>query len=419
MPTQETTYKQGDTFFNPKTGKAEGAVEFDANTGDRLPTGGTTTPKNQLIVTGSKPASDFAQYKQDLTQAINKGSYTPAPQPPAGWDPTTYANFKAANPTLEPTPEDTAKMRGTASAGGANIDSPYAGMDSYSDSYTQMLDKIGATSDKATQNLIATIKAQKQNRMSTINQETDRLKSGLMSLGLETGDINFTPDLVYGKIAQAENARASKLMELDRDEATALLEAQQASENDDLDVLKEKMDYYKSIKKTRLDILKESYDTMATEAKIGELQATQIYDELQKLPSASKLPFLQELASRYDIPIAALTSQVSEITRDRAKKATGSGTGGSSVKSTIAALKSNVFTKKKDANGYSVVGADGFVDPDVYIRAYEQFPGTNKEWLAAFPATGWVNPKSYANLPEALRPAAKKTSTSTGDRTLD
>jgi len=29
---------------------------------------------------------------------------------PQGWDATTYANFKAANPTLEPTPEDTTRM---------------------------------------------------------------------------------------------------------------------------------------------------------------------------------------------------------------------------------------------------------------------------------------------------------------------
>ncbi len=34
-------------------------------------------------------------------------------QIPAGWDATSYANFKAANPGLEPTPEDTARLQQT------------------------------------------------------------------------------------------------------------------------------------------------------------------------------------------------------------------------------------------------------------------------------------------------------------------
>lgn len=36
--------------------------------------------------------------------------------PPSGWDATTYANFKAANPTLEPTIQDTSIMQGASSA---------------------------------------------------------------------------------------------------------------------------------------------------------------------------------------------------------------------------------------------------------------------------------------------------------------
>lgn len=377
MPTPtSTTFKQGDTYFNPNTGKPDGTVQFDAQTGKPLARGATTTQQNQLIVTGTKPASQFAKNTQELTRALNSATPT-VPQTP-----------NQPQPQVQPD--------------GSKIESPYSGMGSYSDPYTQMLDKISATSDKATQNLISTIKATKASREGNVNQEYDRLKQGLMSLGLSTGNINFTPDLVYGSIQQAENARMSKLQELDREEATTLLEAQQAVEDKDFRLLKERMDYYKSIKKSRLDVLKESYDTMATEAKIGELQAFQIYDQLQKLPEKSKTAFLQEIATRFNIPLLSLTSQVAEITRDRAKKATGSGG----------------FSKAEIASGAQDLeenkGADGYVDPYFYQDAYKKWVargGTAKTFIANYPPKLYVNPDA-TNLPPYLMPAKTKSNTS-------
>lgn len=268
-------------------------LAVDGMYGEKTQSASSWQPQNQLIVTGTKPSQQFAENTQYVNQLVNKNSSVP-----------------------QTTPQQTNPQQTT-----------YETVDiNYSDPYTQMLDKISATSDKATQNLIATIKAQKASREQNVNQEYDRLKQGLMSLGIQTGNINFTPDLVYGQIMQAENARIGRLQELDREEATALLEATQASEEKDFRLLKERIDYIKSIKKSRLDLLKESYDTMSYEAKIGELQATQIYDELQKLPEAQKLPFLQEIANRYGIPVTALTSSISQITRDRTEKAKKSST---------------------------------------------------------------------------------------------
>lgn len=249
-------------------------------------------PTNQIISTGSKPKKEFAKNSQAVTQMISSNSATPMQPYQQGQDQKDMFKF----------------------------------MNTYSDPYTQMLDRISAKSDQATKNLISTIQAQKANRANTVNQEADRLKQGLMSLGVSTGNVEFTPDLVYGNIAQAENARMSKLQELDRDEATALLEATQASEEKDFKLLRERMDYIKSIKKSRLDLLKESSDILSYENKIGEQQATRIYDELQKLPEAQKLQFLQQVATQFDIPLTALTSQVNEITRDRTK-ASGTGSG--------------------------------------------------------------------------------------------
>lgn len=54
-------------------------------------------------VSSTDVAGQFTADKQFIDQRTNAAV-------PAGWDPVTYANFKKANPTLEPTPEDTTRM---------------------------------------------------------------------------------------------------------------------------------------------------------------------------------------------------------------------------------------------------------------------------------------------------------------------
>lgn len=314
--------------------------------------GPMSTELPKLIVTGTKPAQQFAQNAQQVTQMIEKNN----------------APSVAPIPT-QPQPQ-------TSSQPGAEQKEMFQFMETYSDPYTQMLDKISATSDKATQNLIATIKATKANRMSTINQETDRLKSGLMSLGLSTENINFTPDLVYGQIAQAENARMGKLMELDRNEATALLEAQQAVEEKDFRLLKERMDYIKSIKKSRLDILKENYEIMDYEAKISGIQAGQIYDQLQKINENDKTAFLQQVATQFDIPLAALVKAVNDekmLREDQTRKLAGGGSGGSGGGYTSQELRK---LRQAGIDPSDIVAADNFL-----YGGYVKLSPTDKQTL--------------------------------------
>lgn len=323
-------------------------------------------PQNQLIVTGSNLANQFAQNSQQLNQVLGT---------------------KAGMSTFG---QEQAEM--------------FKQMETYSDPYTQMLDRISQTSDLATKNLISTIQAKRANQAQMINQEYDRLKSGLMSLGVSTGNINFTPDLVYGNIMQAENARLSKLQDIDRDEATALLEAKQAQEDKDFKVLKEKMDYYKSLQKSRLDILKENFETMSYEAKIGELQANQIYDELQKLPESQKLPFLQEIANRFGIPLTALTSQVGQITRDRTPKPTGTGGGTKTPGFTITQTNRNTL----GGAGFSNQDIDDLlrlVNESTPNEVYQLLKNNNysQSQLDAFAkvfgiGSGTVTPKKFFNV---------------------
>jgi len=62
----------------------------------------------------AEAANTAAQAKLTASQGISSPNATQ--NIPAGWDAQTYANFKAANPTLEPTAEDTQRMSGQNSA---------------------------------------------------------------------------------------------------------------------------------------------------------------------------------------------------------------------------------------------------------------------------------------------------------------
>lgn len=334
---------------------------------------GTQTTTTPLIVTGSKPAQQFAKNSQYINQQIqNTQQYTPQPYQ-QGQEQKDMFKF----------------------------------METYSDPYTQYLDKMMATSDKATQNLIATIKAQKANQMRGINDQYERLKQGLMSLGLSTGNINFTPELVYGSINQAENARLGKLQELDMNEATALLEAQQASDEKNFKLLKERIDYIKGIKKTRLELLKESYDTIAYEQKIGEMQARQIYDTIQGMDKNTQINFLQQIARQYNIPLASIILGLNE--EKRARQGTTSNT--KSMKSVdwnkIDDLLNNGGTYQgKTFNG---IGEDDKVDPYLYLEIYNALPPAKRvEFVKKYPVVRFINKASYNLLPDTIKPKASR-----------
>lgn len=56
-------------------------------------------------------------------------------------------------------------------------------------------------------------------------------------------------------------------------------------------------------------------------------------------------------------------------------------------------------------------GTDGFVDPDVYITAFKNWPGTPNEFITKFPVKTYVNPLSYNQLPASIQPEKPKGST--------
>ena len=105
-PTSSQMADYNSMFYNTKAplgfSKAEPAPVIPAKPVVPVPSNNNSSPTVKTFT----PAS-----------TENNATQSPAPD---GWDQETYNNFKAANPTLEPTPEDTARMQ----AAGSNQFSP-------------------------------------------------------------------------------------------------------------------------------------------------------------------------------------------------------------------------------------------------------------------------------------------------------
>ncbi len=59
MATYSTTFKQGDTYYDPNTGKSAGTVQYDANTGAKLSSGQTTT-QNTITSDNLTPTKPYS-----------------------------------------------------------------------------------------------------------------------------------------------------------------------------------------------------------------------------------------------------------------------------------------------------------------------------------------------------------------------
>jgi len=198
---------------------------------------------------------------------------------------------------------------------------------SYSDAYTQMLDRVAQTSGNATKALINSIKAKKMQNEGATQSNYESYKKGLQLLGIQHNQAQFTPDLLAGQITQVEAEKQQKLQQLDAEEAKALMDAEDAQAKNDLTTLKAKMDYVDKIKEEKKNAIKDLYEKMYYEQKVADIQAGQIYDELQKLGGNDREAFLVEMSKQLGVPVGSLIKSISDIQAERIKAAK-SGSGG-------------------------------------------------------------------------------------------
>lgn len=112
----------GTTVYSPVVAPAV-AAGIDANRGIGQPVVAPIAPQTAIQPITSINASNLAPQAVPVVPTLNTtntaqttlGASLAASQStigvPAGWDAQTYANFKATNPTLEPTTQDTARMQ--------------------------------------------------------------------------------------------------------------------------------------------------------------------------------------------------------------------------------------------------------------------------------------------------------------------
>lgn len=312
--------------------------------------GPQTTPENQAVV-GSGPANmEFSGYSNDLSKALAALNQTPNPQT----SPSVNINNVSAN-----------------------------------DPYAQMLDKLSATSNASTKALIASIQAERERQGNSIDVQYDNYKRGLQLLGIQHNEAQSTPDLLMGHIQQAETEHQQKIQALDVEEKKALMDAETAQAKGDLDILKEKMDRVKAIQEEKQQALKDIYDTMNTQTSIAENQAHQIYDVFSKLDPADQEIFIQEVAKKYNLPLAALTVALADEKAKRAKddlamqqaeaNLAKTQSGGSQTQAEIAQANYANMASALD----SKVGSDGYLSPDDYKTA-------KKAWIGY-----GLNPKDF------------------------
>lgn len=269
------------------------------------------------------------------------------------------------------------------------------------DAYTQMLDRLGSTSDLANKALISTIQAQRSQRGATINAQYDNYKRGLQMLGIQHNEAQSTPDLLMGHIQQAENEHQAKLGALDVEMNKALIDAQSAKDNKDLGTLKEKMSYVKQLKQEQQDELKNIADQMNYQTKIAESQAGQYYDAMQKLDPKDQEAFLQAVAKKFNLPLGTLVESIAKEkerrdTLDLERRGKESIIKSRNKTGGTPTFKVSQGIAKVTPQMEAIKGPDGYIDPQKWIEArtaWNSLGGTDASFKTSF--LKYLNPLSY------------------------
>lgn len=221
----------------------------------------------------------------------------------------------------------------------------------YKDQYTMSLDNLSQRSDDSTKRLISSIQAQRQMNQNAINDSYDRYKRGIQLLGIQGGEQSFAPDLLSGKILQAENAQQMKIQQLQTEELKAIMDADDARANNNFKLLQEKMDYIKQLRTERKDAIKDIYDQQINNYKIDEMErqrandlVASYYDDYTSVPEANKANYIKSVSQNLGINPAYIVNSLALEKQAREErviksKLSGGSSGGSSIKYTNQELK--------------------------------------------------------------------------------
>lgn len=360
-----------------------------------------TPPVNNLINTSTQSRTNFSQNTSDLNAALAKLNGTPTQE--------------------NPNPDGGDEKKPAVDENGVSLDDPIM----------KGLTTLQTNSDAATKSLIASTIASYQNQRNTLTNQYENYKRGLQQLGVETGAAQSTPDLLAGHILQAGNDELTKINDIQAKESKALIDAQSAKDTNDFKTLEAKMTYVNQLKTEKADAIKNMYDTIASTNKgLAEGAHYELYNAFQTITDPKdKNTFIEAIAKQYKVSPLAVTQalQDEQDKRDKASLATqntksvlanrGKTAGSGSVTKAQISTGTNVLKTGVAPDGTKIgnpQGKDGFYDPSVYIAAFQDWPGSAKAFVTAYPIVGSINPKSYKSLPDALQSLLPKTKTSSG-----
>lgn len=294
---------------------------------------------------------------------------------------------------------------GSKTAGSSPASSAMAGMDSGSGSSTTPTDGSTPTTDTKIADPIQTILDKfgitlPTDLQSPVTSFADTYKQIYESMGLSTIKDQYEADTKL--YADLQNEKGDEILKINND--PWLTEGVRVRQLRKLD------DKYQSREAVLLDKIKLSETMYDAGRQDAQFVAGKTLDTLQNKQSFDQDIILKAI----DMAETATKAQNAIALKQTVPGKAPSVKSSTPKKVTLADQKTGIqsFLKTGISPGGEKIGngrgADGYVDPSVYIRAFQEWGGTAKDFLTYFPVKGNVNPASYKLLPEAIRPTSSR-----------
>lgn len=178
---------------------------------------------------------------------------------PAGWDAASYSNFKSANPTLEPTAEDTARFQQTGqytpgqTADNVSSQAYQQAQDTYNQITGIQNGTIPLTAGEQAQ--VDDLKNQFQTLITQTQTANTNYQNGLNILGAESGRERYTPETHLGTLNDAVQKGIQKIADLNSQMSAAVAKMEQGFKDDNIKAIRDANNDLQSAAKDRVDFL--------------------------------------------------------------------------------------------------------------------------------------------------------------------
>lgn len=335
------------------------------------------------------------------------------------------------------------------------------------------LDQMKASSDAATANLIAMIQSKYDVQIKQMQDKNHVLLGSYMTNAARSGGLQYANDMTSSFMSGEQDKANARITALQEQEAQLIMKAQQAHDSNSIKLFNDYSNQLDKINKSKADAVQKLFEAtnkvvaqnlaekkqQDAEAKTkfandlktatGVANSSPVLDAFGSLTSEKdQSDFINELAKRMDLDPAVLGGELSkayakdqkdtlgventkniianrnknaDLAAKREARLAGGGTPGGSTDvnpktklftaTGLTSVKS-ALTKGGEYGGakYNGIGADGFVDPDLYTAIYN---GTAKnigdraaqQFLDKYPPEKYINPTNATNakLPDPIK----------------